>query len=237
MDKEALKEKIRGGTRPLILALDRLGATPLTVSVIGLLISILAGWVVAQGALFWGALVFLLGSGFDMLDGGLARLQGTVSRRGAFLDSCFDRLGESALFAGLAWYYMTTQRSGWELAVLMIILTVVGSLTTSYVRARAEGVGETCYVGLLQRPERVVLLVAGMILGWAVLEFVLVLLAIATLATTVQRMVHVAAKLSGPQPPRSGSRGPAAGSGTVSTRHPGDESDVTSARGDAGEAP
>jgi hypothetical protein len=90
---------------------------------------------------------------------------------------------------------MTTQRPYWEIAVLLILLTVVGSLTTSYVRARAEGVGETCFVGLLQRPERVVLLVLGMILGWAVLVFVLAFLAVATLITTLQRIVHVARKL------------------------------------------
>jgi phosphatidylglycerophosphate synthase len=168
--------------------------------VIGLAICIFSGWIVARGMLLGGAAVFLLGSGLDMLDGELARLQGTVSRRGAFLDSCFDRLGESALFAGLAWYFMNTQKPYWELAVLLIILTVVGSLTTSYVRARAEGVGETCFVGLLQRPERVILLVVGMILGWAVLEFVLAFLAAATLITTVQRILHVARKLPGVEP-------------------------------------
>ena len=111
----------------------------------------------ARGSLFWGAIVFLLGSAFDMLDGDLARLQGTVSARGAFLDSCFDRLGEAFLFAGLTWHFATGPwPAAWPL--LLITAVVVGSLTTSYVRARAEGVGETCYVGFLQRTERVILL-------------------------------------------------------------------------------
>jgi phosphatidylglycerophosphate synthase len=200
MDKEAIKQAIRSRVRPVVLALDRVGATPLTISIVGLLISIVSGWIVAQGWLFLGALVFLLGSGFDMLDGDLARLQGRVSRRGAFLDSCFDRLGESALFAGLAWYYLSTGKPNGDWAVLLILLTVVGSLTTSYVRARAEGVGETCFVGLLQRPERVVLLGVGMLLGWIVLFVVLVVLAATTLITTIQRIVHVAAKLPGAEP-------------------------------------
>jgi len=200
MDKEELKEQIRERVRPVTLALDRVGVTPMTISITGLVLSILAGWIVAQVSLFLGALVFLIGSALDMLDGDLARLQGTVSRRGAFLDSCFDRLGEAGLFAGLAWYYMESGRPNWEWAVLLILLTVVGSLTTSYVRARAEGVGETCHVGLLQRPERIVLLVVGMILGWAVLQLVLLVLAVATLGTAVQRMIHVARKLPGPEP-------------------------------------
>ena len=85
---------------------------------------------------------------------------------------------------------------------------MVGSLTTSYVRARAEGVGETCFVGFLQRTERVILLTVGLLLGrWALVP-VLGFLAVATLATTVQRIVHVAAKLPGAGPPASRDRLP-----------------------------
>nr|MEE4268577.1 CDP-alcohol phosphatidyltransferase family protein [Candidatus Krumholzibacteria bacterium] len=200
MDFAQFKKDFRDRLRPLILALDTMGLTPLAVSLIGLVITALSGWIIATGALFLGALVFLIGSGFDMLDGDLARLQGTVSRRGAFLDSCFDRLGEAFLFAGLTWYFAGLPRGEGQLALLLITGTVVGSLTTSYVRARAEGVGETCFVGFLQRTERVILLTAGLLLGrWALVP-VLGFLAIATLATTVQRIVHVAAKLPGPEP-------------------------------------
>ena len=85
--------------------------------------------------------------------------------------------------------------------MLLIIATVVGSLTTSYVRARAEGVGETCFVGWMQRTERVVLLTVGLLLGQWLLTLILAFLAVATLATTVQRMVHVAGKLPGPEKP------------------------------------
>jgi CDP-diacylglycerol--glycerol-3-phosphate 3-phosphatidyltransferase len=156
--------------------------------------------VIGQGHLLGGALVFLLGSAFDMLDGDLARRQGTVSKRGAFLDSCFDRLGEAFLFAGLTWYFSAGEEGADRLALLLITLTVVGSLTTSYVRARAEGVGETCHVGWVQRTERVVLLTLGLLIGrWALVP-ILGFLAVATLATTVQRLVHVAAKLPGPDP-------------------------------------
>jgi len=187
----------RGRIRPLVLGLDKLGMTPLMVSLVGLLITALSGWIVARGGLFPGAVVFAIGSGFDMLDGDLARLQGTVSRRGAFLDSCFDRLGEAFLFAGLTWYFATIPFGGDPVALVLITWVVVGSLTTSYVRARAEGVGETCTVGFLQRTERVIILTVALLLGrWAVVP-VLWFLAVATLATTIQRIVHVAVKLPG----------------------------------------
>lgn len=194
------KLSARSRLRPLVLMLDKLGMTPLSISLIGLLITAISGWIVAQGSLFFGAIVFLVGSGFDMLDGDLARLQGTVSRRGAFLDSCFDRLGEAFLFAGLTWYFATLPGGSHAVALVLITWTVVGSLTTSYVRARAEGVGETCQVGWLQRTERVIILVLALLLGkWALVP-VLWLLAIATMATTLQRIVHVAAKLPGAEP-------------------------------------
>ncbi len=200
MDFTEIKNSARGRLRPLVLFLDRLGMTPLTISLIGLFITAISGWIVAQGGLFFGAIVFVIGSGFDMLDGDLARLQGTVSRRGAFLDSCFDRLGEAFLFAGLTWYFATLPNGGDPVALVLITCVVVGSLTTSYVRARAEGVGETCSVGFLQRTERVIILTLALLLGRWVLVPVLWFLAVATLATTVQRIVHVAAKLPGPEP-------------------------------------
>lgn len=194
------KQSARGRLRPLVLALDGLGMTPLSVSLTGLVITAISGWIVARGGLFPGAIVFLVGSGFDMLDGDLARLQGTVSRRGAFLDSCFDRLGEAFIFAGLTWYFATLPFGSDPVALVLITCVVVGSLTTSYVRARAEGLGETCMVGFLQRTERVIILAAALLLGrWAV-ELALWFLAIATLATTVHRIVHVAAKLPGSEP-------------------------------------
>ncbi len=165
MDFTEFKLQARGRVRPVVLALDALGMTPLAVSITGLVITALSGWIIAQGNLFLGGLIFLLGSAFDMLDGDLARLQGTVSRRGAFLDSCFDRLGEAFLFAGLTWYFATLRSGAEPVALLLITCVVVGSLTTSYVRARAEGVGETCRVGWLQRTERVILLAVGAAAG------------------------------------------------------------------------
>jgi len=199
MELDALKTQARERVRPVVLTLDRLGFSPLGVSILGLAITAVSGLIVARGGLFLGGLVFVIGSAFDMFDGDLARLQGTVSRRGAFLDSCFDRLGEAFLFTGLVWYFASLDQGPDRLALVLVTATVVGSLTTSYVRARAEGVGETCFVGLLQRTERVILLTVGLLLGRWILVPILAFLAAATLATTVQRMIHVARKLPGPE--------------------------------------
>jgi CDP-diacylglycerol--glycerol-3-phosphate 3-phosphatidyltransferase len=194
------KESARERLRPVVLTLDRWGLSPLAVSLVGLAIALLGAWIVARGSMFTGTLVFLVGSAFDMLDGALARLQGTVSARGAFLDSVLDRFGEAAFLTGLAMWWMNRQAANWELAVVLVLVTMFGSLATSYVRARAEGVGETCYVGVLQRTERVILLGAGALLGHVVLFGVLWILTVGTLVTTVQRIVHVAGKLPGPAP-------------------------------------
>lgn len=213
------KLNARAKVKPVVLSLDRLGLSPLAVSIIGLVITMFSGLIIARGSLFWGAVVFAVGSAFDMLDGDLARLQGTVSERGAFLDSCFDRLGEAFLFAGLTWYYANQRYGADGTALVLITATVVGSLTTSYVRARAEGVGETCTVGFFQRTERVILLAVALLLGrWAV-KPALWFLAVATLGTTVQRLIHVAAKLPGPV-----AAGPTVTSGEPTTDHePGQE--------------
>jgi len=192
------KISARAKVKPIVLSLDRLGMTPLSVSIVGLAITAVSGLIIAQGNLFFGALVFAVGSAFDMFDGDLARLQGTVSAQGAFLDSCFDRLGEAFLFAGLTWYFANLPGGAHATALVLITATVVGSLTTSYVRARAEGVGETCFVGFFQRTERVILLTVALLLGQWLVVPVLWFLSFATLGTTVQRIVHVAAKLPGP---------------------------------------
>ena len=193
------KLNARSKVKPVVLTLDRLGMSPLSVSIAGLVITAFSGLIIARGNLFFGAVVFLVGSAFDMLDGDLARLQGTVSERGAFLDSCFDRLGEAFLFAGLTWYFANRPFGADATALVLITATVVGSLTTSYVRARAEGVGETCFVGFMQRTERVIILTIALLLGrWAIVP-VLWFLSVATLGTTVQRIIHVAAKLPGPR--------------------------------------
>jgi CDP-diacylglycerol--glycerol-3-phosphate 3-phosphatidyltransferase len=204
MDRTAFKQRARGIVGPLVRACDRAGCTPLGVTLAGTAINGVAGLVAATGRLRWAALLLLVGSGLDMVDGDLARLQGSASKRGAFLDSSLDRLAETLVLAGLAWFYMTGLPSPRPVAVLLILATLAGSLVTSYARARAEGLGTTCTVGLLQRPERIVLLGIGLLIGWRGLEWILGALAVLTLATAIQRVVHVARKLASPPPGEGG---------------------------------
>jgi len=150
-----------------------------------------AAAVIAKEYLLLGGLLVLLSSAFDLFDGPLARATGQSTRFGAILDSTFDRLGEAAVLLGLLILYVD-QQSFWE--PLLIYITFVGSVLVSYVRARAEGLGIKCEVGLFTRAERVIILVLGLILGhWLDRAVLIALCVLATLAlvTVIQRLIHV----------------------------------------------
>jgi CDP-diacylglycerol--glycerol-3-phosphate 3-phosphatidyltransferase len=130
-------------------------------------------------------------SAFDALDGGLARRLGRPTQFGAFLDSALDRVSEAAVFLGIAWWYMG-QVGPWP--EMLAFAALFGSLMVSYTRARAEGLGIDCKVGILTRVERCLVLIAGL-----VLNLVIPALAAGTLYTTVQRIWHVY-RLAGDKP-------------------------------------
>lgn len=161
------------------------------VSFFGLAFSLYGAVVVAHGRLLLGAVFLLLSGLCDVLDGDLARRRGMVTRFGAFIDSTFDRITEFAYFGGIV--FLVSGRhagaGGWELA--MVLVALAGSVLTSYTRARAEGVGLDCRVGIMERPERIALLVAGLVLGYRVLMVVMVILAITSTLTFIQRIAHV----------------------------------------------
>jgi CDP-diacylglycerol--glycerol-3-phosphate 3-phosphatidyltransferase len=118
----------------------------------------------------------------------VARAAGKVSAFGAFLDSIADRYGEAALFLGLLLQLHLRGETG---PLIACAIALVGSVMVSYARARAEGLGVEGEVGLLQRPERVLLLAAGLLLAESLLVPILWLLAIATNFTVLQRVRHV----------------------------------------------
>lgn len=183
----------------LIQPMARLGITPNMLTVIGLLLSLLTAGVIAQGFLFTGGLLVLLAGVFDMFDGAMARVQHTATTFGAFFDSTLDRYSESIILFGLLWY--TLQRPAsfrdllWpasheqEWMILFIYTAIVGSLMVSYTKARAEGLGIECKVGLLARPERVVLLAIGLLSGTSI--WILGILAVFSNVTAVERIVAV----------------------------------------------
>ncbi len=173
-------------THPIARFLEKLGLHPNTVTILGFLLNIGAGMILATGRLKLGGIVLLLASSVDSLDGALARVSGAKSRFGAFLDSTLDRLSEGALFFGLLIWLLPHNATP---EIYLIFLTLLGSVMVSYVRARAEGVGYACKVGILTRLERVVILGAGLIIGW--LRPTLIVMAVLTWITVYQRIWYV----------------------------------------------
>jgi CDP-diacylglycerol---glycerol-3-phosphate 3-phosphatidyltransferase len=167
--------------------LQAIGVSPNALTFTGFLLTVLSALVLAGGYFRWGAVVLLIASIFDLLDGSLARATAQSSTFGAFLDSTLDRYSESITFLALAFYYSGIAGSRTELVLIFVIL--IGSLMVSYTRARAEALNVECKAGMLQRPERVLLLIAGLLIGW--LQPVLWVMAILTNISAVQRIYEV----------------------------------------------
>ena len=171
----------------LVKWLQNAGISPNAVTIVGFLLTTISAIVLANGFFRWGAIVLLLASIFDMLDGALARATAQSTPFGAFLDSTLDRYSESVTFVALAYYYSGV--AGSRANIMLIFIIIIGSLMVSYTRARAEALNIECKAGILQRPERVVLLIAGLLVGW--LQPVLWIMAILTNVSAVQRIYEV----------------------------------------------
>jgi CDP-diacylglycerol---glycerol-3-phosphate 3-phosphatidyltransferase len=169
--------------RPIALSLARLGLTPNAVTVLGFLLTAAVAVVLATGRTQLAGVLLIGTLAFDAVDGTLARLTGTASRFGAFLDSTLDRWAEVALYSALVWFFL---ENGQDKGVLLATAAMATSLLVSYTRARAEGVGIQCKEGLLTRFERMVLLIAGLILNQVI--WALAIIAILAGYTAVQRI-------------------------------------------------
>src|SRR5262245_52417621 len=189
----SVKVGFRGFVQPLAVALARAGIQANWLTYAGFLLNVAVAVIVAQGWLGIGGALFLIVNALDFLDGAVARAAGTAGAFGAFLDSVLDRYSEAVVFVGLiVWYSRNDDMFG----VIVSALALSGSFMVSYCRARAEGLGLDCEVGLLQRPERIVILGIGLMLTeythQLVLVAVLIALALLTNVTAYQRMRHVA---------------------------------------------
>ena len=171
--------------KPLAPLAKRIPFDPNVITIAGLLVMAVAA-VVIPANLVAGGFMILAGGAFDMLDGLIARTNGKRTQFGAFLDSTLDRYADSMLFIGVSWYFYNT---GSKAGALLSIGGLVGSLAISYARARAEGLGIDCKVGLLERPERVILLALGCLTG-AVFP-VIVIIFMFSHFTVIQRIVYV----------------------------------------------
>ena len=138
-----------------------LGITANMVTLFGFFVNLIATFYVATGRLVVGGILILFGGCFDMVDGAVARAQTNLRASGALLDSVVDRYSEGFLFLGALIYFYTLESL---IGIILAFGAWFGSILVSYVRARAEGLQVTCKVGLMQRPERIVLLGAGALL-------------------------------------------------------------------------
>ncbi|HXM38719.1 MAG TPA: CDP-alcohol phosphatidyltransferase family protein [Gemmatimonadales bacterium] len=210
---QRVKEGFVGLTAPLARALIRGGVHPNLLTTLGTLVVIASGVAFGFGDIRVGGALLLLSGVFDILDGQVARQGGMTTTFGAFYDSTLDRVGEAAVFAGLAFYFL---RGGVppERALLgagVALTALVASLLVSYTRARAEGLGVECKVGIAGRAERILLLgLPAVVFGGAstrdgaLLFWIVVVLALVSAITVVQRVLHVARVASGvPRPPPS----------------------------------
>lgn len=175
---------------PVALLMDRVGLTPNLVTIIGLLIAGVAAYLIGVGLWWAGGLVALFAGIFDMFDGALARNTGRASDFGALLDSTIDRVSEAVVLLGVLAYYLTSDN---DWGAMLVYAALVGSIMVSYMRARSEGLGIECKVGVMQRPERVALTGLGLIVAhWipVVMLIVLGVIAALTTVTAIHRLVH-----------------------------------------------
>ena len=182
----SLKDTFRQLLHPLVRILSALKVRPDTLTILGWTLSVASAVLFGLGYVRLAGVVMLLGGLFDALDGAVARESNRMSSFGAFLDSTLDRLSESAIFVGIIFFYAT---SGQPLGALLGGCAMVFSLLTSYARARAEGLGIECEVGLLERAGRVVILSVFSMVG--LLTVGLSLVGVGALVTTAQRILHV----------------------------------------------
>jgi len=182
-----------------ITGLTRTRITPNALTTAGVVLCALASVLVYfeyrnELLFFWsGAVVFVIGSILDILDGALARAGGKTTPFGAFVDSTTDRISEAFMLGAIA---LVLTRDGNELGVGLTVAAIAGSFLVSYARARAEALGLRGDVGIGSRAERVVVITAGLVLApWGVLPWAIGVLAATAWFTVLQRILHVRRQL------------------------------------------
>jgi len=183
---KARRDLVRRVNEFPVKLLVRTGLSPNVLTVSGLVVSVLVAWLLSQGHFFLGGFLVLFSGAFDLLDGALARATGRSNKFGALLDSTIDRLSEAAILLGLLSFYVN-QASYQE--PMLVGAALIGSVMTSYVRARAEGMNLKCEVGVFTRPERVILLAIGLIFNQMIV--ILWLIAVLGNLTAFQRLFYV----------------------------------------------
>lgn len=180
---------------PVGRSLARSGVSPDVITYLGVVLQTVVAVLILQGRLLAAGLLTIVAAFSDAFDGAVAKARGTIGKYGAFLDSTTDRLSDALIFVPLAWLYgvdpdIAERDVPWVAAVALAAL--VFSFLVSYTKARAESLGYECNVGIAERAERLIVIVAALILD--LVPAGLILLAISAAITFIQRMVHVRAQ-------------------------------------------
>ena len=173
---------------PLSGLLVRTGVDPNLLTLFGLVVSSLAALLFGKGMIRLGGFIMLVAGLFDTIDGEVARRSNRVSKFGAFLDSTLDRYSEILVYLGIGLHFV---RNGYNTATIFLFFALTGSLMVSYTRARAEGIGESCQAGLMQRTERVVVVAVGALIGTDALVGAIAIVAVLSNFTVLQRISYV----------------------------------------------
>ncbi len=178
----------------IVKVLSRFRINPNFLTFIGVLISFWAAWEFSYGQFFTGGLVIIFAGLFDMLDGEVARVTRSETQFGAFYDSVIDRYSDIIILQGLMVYYARKQMLGY---LVLVGVVIMGAVLTSYARARAESLIQSCKVGFMERPERIVLLIIGSLANR--MEAVLWILAVLGNWTVINRIYYTWRELPKPK--------------------------------------
>ena len=191
-DKRILPERLQSIflkiLSPLTHLLTKWGVSPNTITLAGLIITVLAALAFTAGYIRLGGVLVLLGGLCDTIDGAIARSTGKTTRYGAFYDSVIDRYSELVMFFGITAHFVLVKD---YLTVIAVFFAMCGSIMVSYTRARGESLGYKTEVGIMQRAERIVLLGAGALFHITALKIAIWLIAVLANLTALQRIRHV----------------------------------------------
>lgn len=178
---------IERAVRPVGVAIRRTGMTADHLTLLGIVFAVAAAVAIGRGSLQVGLVLVVLAALPDMLDGAVAKASDSASQRGAYFDSVVDRLTDSVLFGGVAWYFATAESA--HTALLPMAVMGMSSLI-SYQRAKAESLGLYAKGGLMERAERIIVLCVGLLFDVLLLPIMWLMLVLTTI-TAVQRFVQV----------------------------------------------
>ncbi|HLF18343.1 MAG TPA: CDP-alcohol phosphatidyltransferase family protein [Candidatus Omnitrophota bacterium] len=183
--RDLIYQPVKAVVNEIGVGLDRYNVTPHQLTMTGFLVNILGCILYAHGHFSSGSLVILFAGIFDMLDGSLARSSNKTSKFGAFIDSVIDRYSDFLIFGGLTVHFAKANQADY---VLLTLAVIAGSFLTSYTKARAESLIRHCDVGMIERPERILIICIGGLFGAIVPA--LWILAFATHFTALDRIYY-----------------------------------------------